>query len=220
MADAWKSQLSEGDYEVVFDSKFTTGADDFSSLISQSKDGGAEALLSNPIPPDGITAVKQMRSASYSPNALMFVRASHANGWWKALGDQGAYTVTSPGWVPGLSGNGNGRFRSGDYEEYDPGEMTTPVTVGGAYNLTQVAAAALEAAEDTSPEAIRSALRSETFDTVIGTFEFADNGVITGDEFRTPTGQWWESEQRLIYPESDSDLAMDYRYPAPPWSDR
>lgn len=220
MATEWESKLSDGGYEIVLNRKFTNGASDFSSLIAETESAGAEVLLSNPIPPDGVTAVKQLESGGYAPKAMLFVRASHSNGWWKSLGDQGAYTATSPGWVPGLRGNGNERFRTSYADEYDTGELTTPVTVGGAYNLTQVTATALEAASDTTPEAIRSALRSETFDTIIGTFELRDDGVITGDQFRTPTGQWWEGEQRLVYPDVDSELAMDFRYPMESWSDR
>lgn len=220
MASAWESELSGDGYEVVLHETFSTGASDFSSLISASRSAEAGVLLSNPFPPTGITAVNQMESNEWAPEAMMFVRASHSNGWWGALGGKGAYTTTSPGWVPGLSGNGNQQFRSSYTDEYDTGGMTIPVTVGGAYNLTQVAATAFEAADDTDPDALRSALRSETFETVIGTFEFEDNGVITGDEFDTPTGQWWEREQRLVYPDSDSDLAMDFRYPVEPWSAR
>jgi branched-chain amino acid transport system substrate-binding protein len=220
MASEWASSFSDGGYEIVLNRKFSTGSSDFSSLISETESVGAEVLLSNPIPPDGITAVKQMESSGYAPKGLMFVRASHSNGWWKALGKRGAYTATSPGWVPGLVGNGNERFRSSYAEEYDTGKLTTPVTVGGAYNLTQVAAQALEAAEDSTPEAVRSALRSETYNTIMGTFGLADNGVITDEKFDTPGGQWLGAKQRLVFPNTDSDLAMDFRYPMTPWNER
>jgi branched-chain amino acid transport system substrate-binding protein len=220
MASEWEEKLSAGGYEVVLNRKFSMGNNDFSSLVFETQDVEADVLLSNPIPPDGITAVKQMRSAEFTPKAMMFVRASHSNGWWRALGETGAYTATSPGWVPGLADNGNERFRTSYAEQYDLGGATTPVTVGGAYNLTQVAAQALSAAEDTSPEAIRAALRSETFETVMGTFGLGDDGVITADQFDTPSGQWWQGEQRLVFPDADSSLSMEFRYPMKPWEER
>lgn len=220
MAAEWRSHLSDAGYDVVLDRKFSMGNKDFSSLISETKSAEAEVLLSNPIPPDGITAVKQMKSGNYTPKAMMFVRASHSNGWWRALGEQGAYTVTSPGWVPGLEGNGNQRFKDAYRSEYDTEGLTTPVTVGAAYTLTQVAADALQAVEDTSPDAIQSTLRSETFQTIMGTLAFANNGVISGDHFVTPSGQWWESEQRVVFPEVETDLSMDFRYPMAPWNER
>lgn len=158
----------EGGYDVVRNRKFGMGNNDFSSLIFETADIGADVLLSNPIPPDGITAVKQMESNGYTPEAMMFVRASHSNGWWKALGELGAYTATSPGWVPGLADNGNERFRSNYADEYELGGSTTPVTADQTYT----------------------------------------------------SGQWWQGEQRLVFPDGESDLAMEFQYPMEAWGAR
>jgi branched-chain amino acid transport system substrate-binding protein len=95
-----------------------------------------------------------------------------------------------------------------------------PVNVGGAYNLTQVALQAVQAAGSIEADAIQSALRDETFQTVIGEFGFEDNGLPAEGDLTAPTGQWWDGAQRLAYPNTDSERALEFRYPIPSWSER
>jgi branched-chain amino acid transport system substrate-binding protein len=151
---------------------------------------------------------------------LKFVRGADPSAWWSALGDAGAYALMCPGWVPGLTGNGNQRLREAYTSEYETESQYMPVNVGGSYNLTQVALQAVQAAGSTAAGDIQSALREETFQTVIGEFGFEDNGLPAEGDLTAPTGQWWDGAQRLAYPNTDSERALDFRYPIPPWSER
>jgi branched-chain amino acid transport system substrate-binding protein len=220
-ADYWEETLSSAGYDVVLREKFQLGSEDFSSLISQSKSQDVEILLSNPSPPGGITAVNQMEANDFSPQVLKFVRGADPSAWWSALGQKGSYACMCPGWVPGLVGGGNQAFKQRYADEYglDEGKLI-PVAVGGAYNVTQVASQAIQAAESVDPSAVQSALRSESFETVIGSFSFENNGLPAEGELTAPTGQWWEGGQHTVFPNVDSEEAIAFKFPLQPWSER
>ncbi|MBX0325455.1 amino acid ABC transporter substrate-binding protein [Halomicroarcula sp. F13] len=219
-ADYWENRLGDAGYDIVLRETFEIGSQDFSTLISQSQSADVEVLLSNPTPGGGITAVNQMQSNNWSPKMLKFVRGADPSAWWSALSDAGAYALMCPGWVPGLTGNGNQRLRESYMSEYDTESQYMPVNVGGSYNLTQVALQAVQAAGSTEADAIQSALRSETFQTVIGEFGFEDNGLPAEGDLTAPTGQWWDGAQRLAYPNTGSQRALEFKYPIPSWSER
>lgn len=211
MGDAWESALS-GDYDVVLHEKHSVAAKDFSTLIEKTKSAGAEALLGSPTPVGGITAMKQIRDADYTPKFLEFVRAADTRSWHTALGDVGRHVCMSPGWVPGLTGNGNEELTQNYVDQYDvPEGQTLPVMVGASYNATQVAQQALEAAGTTDKADVQSALRNGTFQTVVSEFGFDDVGIPTN--FTAPMGQWIDANQHLVYPETDGEEYRDLVYP-------
>ncbi|MFC6724757.1 ABC transporter substrate-binding protein [Halobium palmae] len=219
-ADYWEEELS-GDYDIALREKFSIGSQDFSTLISQSKSAGVEALLSNPTPGGGITAMKQMQSNDFAPKLLKFVRGADPSAWWSALGQNGAFATMCPGWVPGLTGNGNSTLDESYRSEYDIGDdQLLPVQVGTSYNLTQVAEQTLANAESTEPDAVREVLRSREFNTVIGDFSFENNGLPREGQLTAPVGQWWEGGQHTVYPDVDGDAAIDFKYPLTPWGER
>ena len=220
-ADAWESTLSGAGFDVVLRETFQLGSEDFSTLISQSQSQNVEILLSNPTPPGGITSVNQMQSAGYTPQVLKYVRGADPTAWWSALGQKGAYACMCPGWVPGMTGNGNDRMKSAYEEEYglDQGQLI-PTAVGGAYNVAQVALQAVQAASSTEASDLQSALRETEFGTVIGNFTFEQNGLPTEGELTAPTGQWWEGGQHTVYPDVDGDAAIDFKFPMTPWGER
>ena len=220
-AQYWDERLSQEGYEIVLREEFELGSSDFSTLISQSQSAEVEVLLSNPTPPGAITSVNQMREQNWTPDVLKYVRGADPSAWWSALGQAGAYATMCPGWVPGLTGNGNDQLWQNYESEYglEEGQLI-PVNVGGAYNLTQVALQAFQAADSTDPDDIQSALREETFNTVIGDFGFEDNGLPAEGELTAPTGQWWEGGQRLAFPDTDHQYSIDFKHPIPPWSER
>jgi len=220
-ADYWEDTLGNAGFEVVLRERFQLGAEDFAGLISQSQSQDVEILLSNPTPPGGITSINQMREAGWAPQVIKYVRGADPAAWWSALGEDGAYACMCPGWVPGMTGGGNDAFKSAYESEYglDEGQLI-PVAVGGAYNIAQVALQAVQAADSTDPGDVQSALRSETFTTVIGEFSFEENGLPAEGELTAPTGQWWEGGQHTVFPDVDGEEAIDFQFPIPSWSER
>ena len=212
MAEAWDSTLTEAGYDVAMRGTYNSGNGDFSTLISQSQSAGVEALLANPQPPDGITAMKQLRSSGYMPKFIEFVRAADPQAWWSALGKEGAGVLMSPGWVPGMTSNGNEALMSAYREKYAESENEIPrVMVGVGYNLAQTTQQALSAAGSAEPDAVRGALDEETFETVIGQFSFDQHGMPEPGQLSAASAQWRDGEQVLVYPQTEQ--AKDLQYP-------
>ncbi|MFC6724796.1 ABC transporter substrate-binding protein [Halobium palmae] len=213
MATAWEESLTEAGYEVVQRSKFASGTKDFSTLISRAASANVEILLSNPQPPDGITAMTQLSNRDYMPSLVEFVRAADPESWWSALGETGNYVTMSPGWVHGVTGNGNEAMLEAWRSEYgDDSDNEVPrVMVGAGYNLTQTVEQALSAAESVESGAIRDALDSATFHTVVGVFGFDEHGMPKPGQLDAPSGQWKDGRQELIYPRTEN--ASELRYP-------
>jgi len=212
MAETWKNTLSEAGYDIVLHETHQANAKDFSTLIEKTKSAGVEALLGVPNPIGGITAMKQINSADYTPKFLEFPRGADTRSWNTALGDGGQHVCMSPGWAPGLTGNGNAELRESYRANYDlPDGQTLPVTVGYAYNAAQTAQQAVESAGSTDNEELQAALRDGTFHTVIGDFGFDDVGRPTG--MTAVMGQWQDGNQHLVYPKTDGDAYRDLVYP-------
>ncbi|MFB6078876.1 MAG: ABC transporter substrate-binding protein [Halarchaeum sp.] len=218
-ANYWEDTLG-GDYDIALREKYSLGAKDFSTLISKSQSAGVEVLLSVPVPPGAITAVKQMASQGWTPKAIQFVRGADPSAFRSALGKNATGVTMCPGWVPGLTGNGNAaltKMARENYDEYSQGQLL-PVMIGASFNVAQVAQQAFQNAGGTSPTDVQSALRSTDFETVIGNFSFSDNGLPQGLE--APIGQWYEGAQHLAYPATDADAAIDFQYPLTPFGER
>jgi branched-chain amino acid transport system substrate-binding protein len=234
-ANYWERTLGDAGYDIALRETFSLGSQDFSTLISRSQNAGVEILLSTPTPPGGITAMNQMQSNNFAPKVLQFVRAADPQAWWSALGEAGAFALMCPGWVPGMTGGGNQQLlelaANQTSTAANTSEGTTasgsgsindllPVMVGSSYNVTQVAQQAISAAESTDPDALQSALRSETFQTVIGEFGFEDNGLPIEGQLTAPTGQWWDGAQHTVFPDTGGEAAIDLKYPLAPWNER
>ncbi|WP_254533003.1 ABC transporter substrate-binding protein [Natrinema gelatinilyticum] len=220
-SDSWEETLGDAGYDIVLREQYEYGASDFSTMISQSDNADVEILLSVPTPPDGITMIEQMEEGGFSPDLVKFVRAADPQDWWNALGESGEYVCMCPGWVPGMTGNGNEGMWEAYVDEYglEEGEFIR-TAVGGGYNVAQVTGQAIDAAGSADPSEVQNALQSETFETVIGTFSFEDNGLPTEGELTAPTGQWLDGNQYTAFPETDNERASDLEYPFPDWSER
>ncbi|MFD1600242.1 amino acid ABC transporter substrate-binding protein [Halobellus rarus] len=220
MAATWEEQLSNAGYEIVLRERYSIGSSDFSSIISQTAESDPDILLSNPTPNGGITAMQQMEAASYIPDFIQFVRAADPFAWWSALGESGRSVCMCPGWVPGMTGNGNEALYETYQSEYGEESEYPPVMVGASYNLTQVAEQALVNADSISPDAIQEQLQTRTFETVTGEFGFDDVGRPKEGELSVPTGQWSEGQQRLVSPQTEHPASMDLKYPIDSWDER
>ena len=211
----WVNVLAqENGYNIVQRQKHGVGAKDFSTLISQAQSAGAEVLLDTPVPPGGITAMKQINESNWSPKFIQLTRAADTSSWWSALGEAGEYVCMAPGWVPGLTGNGNAQMAQAYRDTYDiASDDLLPVIVGAAYNITQVTEQAVNAASGTDRASVRDAIRNNEYQTVIGEFGFDDVGRPTGLD--APMGQWVDGDQHLVYPQTDSEAFHELTYPIP-----
>jgi branched-chain amino acid transport system substrate-binding protein len=212
LSDAWRQEAKARGYELVVDDKYAPGAKDFSQLILAAKDGGAQAVLALPNPPDALTIAKQMKELNYTPPALMFLRGADAVTWPQNMGKDGDYVILAAGGNPEANFPGALDMVKRHQEKF---EKTAAGTTAPAYSTVQILADAIKRANSLDPTAIRDAIAGTNTTTVAGPVTFNADG--TGNVI-TVVSQYQDGKQKLIWPK---DIAVtSVAYPAPEWSNR
>jgi branched-chain amino acid transport system substrate-binding protein len=201
-------------YKIVTYEKYAMNATDFSSLIVNAKAAGADALYSNPTPPQGFAIIKQMKEIDFSPKFAYIMRASDVAMWAKNLGKDGDYVTHSGGWDYHLKLAGVKEFA----EEYKTayGNLPEP-PAGSAYVCVQVLADALQRAGTLDREKTREAIAATNMMTIMGPMKFKPNGRGDGKYLQT-MNQWQNGKDELIWPKDQASAPL--MYPMPPWNKR
>src|SRR5438105_1720815 len=82
----WNKEAKARGYEVVADEIYAPGAKDLAPIVLKAKSANADAVLSQPDPPDGITLVKQMKELDFNAKFYHLVRAPDGLNWAQNLG--------------------------------------------------------------------------------------------------------------------------------------
>jgi branched-chain amino acid transport system substrate-binding protein len=204
----------ERGYQMVTQEKYAIASNDFSSLIVKAKNDGAEALYTNPTPPQGIRLIKQMKELNWSPKITLIMRAADVEAWTQNLGKDGDYILHQGGWDYHLKLPGVQKFN----EDYRAAYNLNPTPPAGtAYACIQVYADAIQRAGTLDPKKMRDAIAATNMTTVMGPMTFAPNGRGQGKYLRL-MAQWQKGKDDLVWP---SDMASaPLLYPAPPWNER
>jgi branched-chain amino acid transport system substrate-binding protein len=212
LGDIWTARSRENGYEVVLRADYTPLSRDFSDIILRAKSAGADAVLSVPTPPDGITLVRQMKELDFNPKLIMMLRAADAVSWTQALGKDGDDVVVGPGWHHAIRFPGVQDLNAKHQQRFG---RPADVLVGPAYACVQVVANAIERAGKVESMAIRDGMAATNMQTVVGPVRFRPDG--TGI-VRTVFVQWQAGKQELVWPK---DLGAErILYPVPPWRGR
>ena len=85
-------------YRVVMHATFPVGTTNFQSFIQQASAKGAQIVIAQMTPPDGITLWKQMKGLSYHPKLAFCEKCAATGAWNQALGSLANGTETSGFW--------------------------------------------------------------------------------------------------------------------------
>lgn len=209
-----KQFASKRGYTIVTYEKYAMGANDFSSLIIKAKSDGAEALYTNPTPPQGLRMVKQMKEIGWSPKFAFIMRAADIIIWTKNLGKDGDYVCHSGGWDSHLKLPGVKKFNEDYKSAY--GNLPEP-PAGSAYACVQILADALQRAGTLDRDKVRQAIAATNMMTIMGPMKFKSNGRGEGKYLQTMS-QWQNGKDELIWPTDQASAPL--AYPMPPWDKR
>jgi len=201
-------------YKIVTYEKYAMGANDFSSLIIKAKSDGAEALYTNPTPPQGLRMIKQMKEIGWSPKFAYIMRAADIFIWTKNLGKDGDFVCHSGGWDCHLNLPGVKRFNEDYKSAY--GNLPEP-PAGSAYVCVQILADALERAGTLDRDKVRDAIAATDTMTIMGPLKFKPNGKAVGKYMQTMS-QWQNGRDELIWPKDQASAPL--AYPILPWDKR
>ena len=203
-----------GGYEVVTREKYALASNDFSSLIAKAKSDGAEALYTNPTPPQGIRLVKQMKELNWSPKITLIERAADLEAWTQNLGKDGDFILHEGGWDYHLKLPGIQKLN----EDYRAVYKLNPTPIAGtAYACIQIYADAIRRAGTLDRKKVRDAIAATDMMTIMGPMTFAPNGQGKGKYLRLMC-QWQKGKDELVWPPDQASATL--LYPTPPWSER
>lgn len=172
---------------------YTNGTKDFSAQISKFK--GKDIVLGVPIPPDFTTFWQQAKQQGYRPKVATIGKALLFPSAVEALGKSADGLGTEVWWHPTAryksSVTGQSAQELADaYEKSSQKQWTQPL--GFAHALFEVAAAAVQKAGSTEPDAIAGALKGLAVTTVVGDIAWGKDQNVPPYIAKTPLagGQW------------------------------
>jgi branched-chain amino acid transport system substrate-binding protein len=214
MADSWEQWAPRYGYEVVYRTVFPSGTTDFTSIILAVKATGADILMYQSTPPEGITFWTQCKSLGYRPKIAWLEMASRGYGWIQTMGEMGEYVLTAGMWYPDMPGgfqkyNASNKELAEDFMR-DTGEYWDQALGHCAANVF-ILADAIERAGSLDREKINQAI-GETDGYYMGVYVKYVNQEAGSLAILL---QWQEGKCKVVYPMKYAEASIVY--PLPPW---
>jgi branched-chain amino acid transport system substrate-binding protein len=207
--DGFPAVMPAAGYKVVDPGRYQNGTEDFTSQITQYKNGGCEILTGVPVPPDFANMWKQCAQQGFKPKiatvgkALLFPQAV------ESLGELGNLVSTEVWWTPrhpfksSLTGETCQQVAD-DFQTRTGMQWTQPLL---HYAVFEVVADALKrSASVDDKEAIVGAISKTKLDTLAGPIDFtspvADGSLHpVKNVYRSPLvgGQWVKGSGKYPY---------------------
>ena len=198
-------------FKLVDPGRFDLAARDFSQQIKKFQEEKVE-ILTGVMPPPAFAAFwKQAGEAKFAPKVATVAKAILFPAAVEALGDRGGNLTTEIWWSPsfpfksGLTGQ-NAAELCAAYEDETKKQWTQPI--GYHHALFEVALDVLKRSKDVdSPAAIRDAIRSTKYDSVVGHIAWEGKPVPNVAKTTLVGGQWvpgykfdkWLAGQKFKY---------------------
>ncbi len=192
--------LADGGFALVDTGRYQSLTDDFSAQISAFKNKGVEIVTGVMIPPDFTTFWTQSAQQGFKPKVATVAKALEFPQAVSSLGDRGEKLSVEIWWSPdhpfnsGFSGQSSGELARA-YEADTGNPWTMPL--GFKHSLFEVAVDALRRSEDTSPEAIRDAIKTTSYDSIVGRVDFSNGPVPNISKTPLVGGQWIKKGSKL-----------------------
>lgn len=86
MGGLWEETAPEFGYEIAYRAQFPVGGTDFRSQVAEALAAGAEVVVSQVTPPDGVALLEEMRAQGYEPRVLFLEKAGNTGGYVEMSG--------------------------------------------------------------------------------------------------------------------------------------
>lgn len=174
----YKKAAEAAGFTVVGDYTFPVGTTDFSSFIQDAKGKGAQVVVAQMVPPDGIALWKQFKSLDFAPRFALASKAVNQVGWVPALGDVGDGALSEEFWDQGAGLPDTAELKASLGAKLD----NVPALNFGvmSYTVVKVLAAAVEKAGTTDAGKVVAALEKTDADFPLAHIAFgADHTAAT-----------------------------------------
>jgi branched-chain amino acid transport system substrate-binding protein len=195
MGGLWERNAPAMGYEVVYRANFPVGTTSYSSFIRRAKAAGAEIVIAQMVPPDGIALWKQMKSLNYKPKLAFCEKCGATSGWLKALGPLAEGTGVFLSFTPD---NPEGKSSVDALRQKFPATADLSIAVN-AHTAAQVLFDAISAAGSVDPEPVNEAIGKTDKTYASGPVRFTDNAAA----LKTNMLQWQGQDTVQVYPPID-----------------
>lgn len=202
--------LNEAEIEIVFQETYPANTEDLSQTLRGAQDSGADAFLAFSYPGETFLLTGQAIEIGYNPDLFMAAVGVAFPAYRDAFGPAAEGVVGTGAWNPGVDIEGaQGYFdRHLEMHEAEPDRWAS----AACYATGQVLQQAIEAAGTLDPVAVKEAMDTTEFNTIVGTFTFENqvNPVYPGQ-----IGQWQSGEFEIV--SYTDDRTADPIFPKPEW---
>lgn len=206
----WKANAETFGYEVVSHIEFPVGNTNFSTQVAEAKASGADIVMAQIIPPDGIALLKEMKAQGWDP-ALVFMEKAGNTGGYVDITEGLAEGVMAANWFA----EGMGLDREAEfiekYRETAGGINSNLGTIVYGYSITKVLLDAFVAAGSTEAEAVNTAIGETDAVYPAGPIAFDSDHASALPMVQT---QWVGSDQILVL-NTDGSAANPITVPVP-----
>jgi branched-chain amino acid transport system substrate-binding protein len=210
VADVVLPALEDAGIEVAVHRTYPVNSEDLSQQLREAQSADVDGLLAFSYPPETFLIASQLQEIGYSPDLFYATVAVAFPAFRDANGDAVEGIMGAGAWNPNVDIEGaRGYFdRHVAMHDAEPDRWAS----AACYSTGQVLQQAIEAAGTLDPQAVKEAMDTTEFSTILGTFSFENNfnPVYPGE-----VGQWQNGEFEIVAPAENR--TADPIFPKPSW---
>jgi branched-chain amino acid transport system substrate-binding protein len=204
----YKAAVESAGFTVVGDYTFPVGTSDFSAFINDARSKGAQIVIAQTDPADGIALWKQMKALSFAPEIAFSAKGAATGAFAAALGPVSEGTLTLAFWSPNEGFPESRQILSTLSASLKQPDLGISVV---ALSAAQVLFDAITAAGSTSASKINSALAATDRTFPIGLIKFGANHTCQTSLY---VAQWQHGTVVQLVPPAEGDPAS-FEFPVP-----
>ena len=208
LVTAARADFEEADFEIVYDRTYPPGTTDFTPMINEAAQSGADSFVAFSYPPDTFALTQQTQVADYNPKVLFLGVGTQFPSYLAANGEKATG-------IMGLGGTDVSNPKVMEYRKHHEEVLGAAPDYWGSvvtYATLQMLQEAIRRVGLDRGD-VTEELATGTFDTVIGEVKLQDR------QFRDMwwAGQWQDGQFVALAP-ADRPGASKPRLPKQPWA--
>ncbi len=202
--------LADAGIEIVYQASYPLAPEDLSQTLRGAQDADPDAFLAFSYPDETFLMTGQAIEIGFSPDLFMAAVGVAFPAYRDAFGPAADGIVGTGAWNPGV----DTADAQGFYDRHVALHGAEPDRWASAacYATGQVLQQAIEAAGTLDPVAVKEAMDSTEFDTILGTFTFENQ---LNPTYPGQIGQWQNGEFEIVSP--TANRTADPIYPKAAW---
>jgi branched-chain amino acid transport system substrate-binding protein len=202
--------LVDAGIEIVNKATYPANTEDLSTPLRAMQDANPQALLAFTYPGESFLVTSQAREIGFNPDLFMAAVGVAFPAYRNAMGPAAEGVIGTGAWNPNVDIEGAREYFDRHVEMHDaePDRWAS----AACYATGQVYQQAIEAAGTLDPVAVKEALDTTEFQTILGTFRFENQ---LNRSYPGQIGQWQDDEFEIVSP--TENRTADPIFPKPEW---